>query len=524
MSVIIYADELRANVLGRDIVENSPTKLYVSVIIELLTSYPNLVGQKETHFTADYSRASTYTGTTRECIIQGRTVYIKTGFSSKDKWKGIEKTCELTGISFSLSEGGVDTNAPAIQTAAPSVNTDTPTKACGSKKTNTDPDYAELAEKYAAQPVNDDFCQYNHVYGGGYVGSCEKVLHDEYCECNLVSYKGYYYYIKPLKGKYDSFGLFRSAVSEGAEEKLLVELSDKDVESNEYYNNFVPIKKLFNIHRDFIYFRKDSAIYRMHLSGRLIDKIEIHKDEWRLYSPYPFNEGIIHLNQRRDTLYFFDYITHTDSKITAVKQVLGYCGHLLFFLKPGSSEIIAVFDSVDKTVTNLRDWMPILKKKHIILIDCRHEIIYYTENSGNNSVPTHKKRIYGINFSGEVVDLWEAPKLPDFEFDSYSGIVFSGEVYALKTVEPTFTPNKSDNNRIRNYCVYSFTRSGEVKTIYKYINGGLKTRSNAVNAVGNVVVTYLDWQNYMIWSLIPVYRERDYIILYDPSGKLTDEE
>lgn len=32
----------------------------------------------------------------------GKTVYIKTGLSTKDKWKGIEKTCELEKLSFEM--------------------------------------------------------------------------------------------------------------------------------------------------------------------------------------------------------------------------------------------------------------------------------------------------------------------------------------------------------------------------------------------------------------------------------------
>ena len=125
MDVVIFANQLKANVLGKKIVESTPTKLYVSVMIELLTAYPNLVGQKETHYTADYNRAMSYTGTTRECIIHGKSIYIKTGFSTKDKWKGIEKTCELVGITFNLYEGNIpnsNTQYEKVMTGTNKVN------------------------------------------------------------------------------------------------------------------------------------------------------------------------------------------------------------------------------------------------------------------------------------------------------------------------------------------------------------------------------------------------------------------
>lgn len=89
-----------AEVQGYTISGLSPTELYVNVVSKILELYPRLIGQKETHFTADSTRAAQYTGTTRERIINGRTVYIKTGFSTKDKLKGIEKLCELAGMDF----------------------------------------------------------------------------------------------------------------------------------------------------------------------------------------------------------------------------------------------------------------------------------------------------------------------------------------------------------------------------------------------------------------------------------------
>ncbi len=69
---------------------------------EILKKYPYIIGQKETHFTTDPIRAERYTGKTREVDINGYTVYILTGLSSKAKWQSIEKTCQLAGISFEI--------------------------------------------------------------------------------------------------------------------------------------------------------------------------------------------------------------------------------------------------------------------------------------------------------------------------------------------------------------------------------------------------------------------------------------
>ncbi len=102
--VILYPVELLAEVCGEKAAGNSPTELYVHVMEVLLRRYPELVGKKETHFTSDSVRAGQYTGTTRSVLIGGRTVYIKTGFSTKDKWKGIEKTCQLVDVGFVLKE------------------------------------------------------------------------------------------------------------------------------------------------------------------------------------------------------------------------------------------------------------------------------------------------------------------------------------------------------------------------------------------------------------------------------------
>ncbi|WP_295210551.1 hypothetical protein [Ruminococcus sp.] len=100
--IIINPDGSSAVVFGERIIAKKPTELYVNVMSLILRSHPEIIGQKETHFTCDKSRADSYTGTTRNVLISGRPVYIKTGFSTKDKIKGIEKICLLAGISFSV--------------------------------------------------------------------------------------------------------------------------------------------------------------------------------------------------------------------------------------------------------------------------------------------------------------------------------------------------------------------------------------------------------------------------------------
>lgn len=104
--VVIYKDQNSADVFGTRVQQKDSTSLYVEVIRHILTRYPLLVGQKETHFTTDPIRGDNYTGKNREVNIGGRTVYIKTGFSTKDKWKGINAVCKLAGIEFRLELAG----------------------------------------------------------------------------------------------------------------------------------------------------------------------------------------------------------------------------------------------------------------------------------------------------------------------------------------------------------------------------------------------------------------------------------
>ena len=101
--IIIYPESLSASVIGKELSAKTPTELYIVVMTEILKNRPQIIGQKETHFTADPVRAGQYTGTTREIYINSTKVYIKTGLSTKDKWKGIEKTCQLAGLTFEVS-------------------------------------------------------------------------------------------------------------------------------------------------------------------------------------------------------------------------------------------------------------------------------------------------------------------------------------------------------------------------------------------------------------------------------------
>lgn len=98
--ITVSSDGISAIVFGNIIKANNPTELFVCVIAEILKTHPEIIGKKETHFTSDKSRADKYTGTTRQIFVNGTKVYIKTGFSTKDKIDGIKKTCQLAGIIF----------------------------------------------------------------------------------------------------------------------------------------------------------------------------------------------------------------------------------------------------------------------------------------------------------------------------------------------------------------------------------------------------------------------------------------
>ena len=63
--IIIYPESLSASVIGKELSAKTPTELYVAVMTEILKNCPQIIGQKETHFTTDSVRAGQYTGTTR---------------------------------------------------------------------------------------------------------------------------------------------------------------------------------------------------------------------------------------------------------------------------------------------------------------------------------------------------------------------------------------------------------------------------------------------------------------------------
>ncbi len=144
--ITVTPDGNSAVVFGNSITGNSPTELYVSVMTEILKAHPEIIGQKEPHFTSDKARADKYTGTTRKVLINGVTVYINTGLSTKAKIKGIEKTCQLAGIGFEVSYDGLcddsddmdfgfDTVFPSETTVQPvAKQTETTVKPLGEKK------------------------------------------------------------------------------------------------------------------------------------------------------------------------------------------------------------------------------------------------------------------------------------------------------------------------------------------------------------------------------------------------------
>ena len=102
--VILYPYNLSAQVCGVEVTGSNATELYVGVIEQLLKQYPIFIGLKETHFTFNSARAEQYTGTTRTVKVNGSTVYINTGFSTKNKWNSIEATSQLLGVEFVMKE------------------------------------------------------------------------------------------------------------------------------------------------------------------------------------------------------------------------------------------------------------------------------------------------------------------------------------------------------------------------------------------------------------------------------------
>ncbi len=102
--IVIEEEGTSATVFGTKITAGDPTALYVKIVERILQNHQELLGKKETHFTADPERGNGYTGKTRMITVGERTVYVKTGFSTKDKWNGIKAVCKLAGIRFGMGQ------------------------------------------------------------------------------------------------------------------------------------------------------------------------------------------------------------------------------------------------------------------------------------------------------------------------------------------------------------------------------------------------------------------------------------
>jgi hypothetical protein len=97
--IVIDANNKDALVFSEKIEEGDPTALYVAIMERLLNKYAfRLVGEKEALFTRDPDRAASYTGKTRELLIGGATIYLKTGFSTKSKWANVASVCKMLGV------------------------------------------------------------------------------------------------------------------------------------------------------------------------------------------------------------------------------------------------------------------------------------------------------------------------------------------------------------------------------------------------------------------------------------------
>lgn len=102
--IVIEEEGTCATVFGTKITAGDPTALYVKILERILQEHQELLGKKETHFTTDPERGNGYTGKTRMIDIGERTVYVKTGFSTKDKWNGIKAVCKLADIRFGMGQ------------------------------------------------------------------------------------------------------------------------------------------------------------------------------------------------------------------------------------------------------------------------------------------------------------------------------------------------------------------------------------------------------------------------------------
>ncbi|MBR1472090.1 MAG: hypothetical protein IJ600_10680 [Lachnospiraceae bacterium] len=114
-----------------------------------------------------------------------------------------------------------------------------------------------------------------------------------------------------------------------------------------------------------------------------------------------------------------------------------------------------IFNVITGESEKLSKRFPGIRGKNVVFVSLERDIVYYLDK--NEPLSEHSM-IIGINSSGEKVDLWKWPELPDhFGKGGYDSLCFDGRRISVKM-------SKNDTTIYADICM--FERSGKCTARY----------------------------------------------------------
>lgn len=261
---------------------------------------------------------------------------------------------------------------------------------------------------------------------------------------NIIEYKGWLYYYGPQtikeQGSWKGYektdrNVFMKYNIENDDCRVLLEAPEKTfsgatLNSNCCLDNGIA----FSIHNDKIYFSdENNQISCMDLNGN--DRQVFIKGK-NLDMPIAFSKHIFYRRNGK-RLYCYNLTNGSNQEICDAQNVIGISDKEVL-LNTGKTIRILNLETLEKqSIQNVYVGLKKTKPENLLYVDMSLEIAYYMEDKGSYL----KNRIVGINKEGEIVDVWQLPKMPQKKFSDivshqyggdYSSICFNGRELSLK--------------------------------------------------------------------------------------------
>ena len=228
---------------------------------------------------------------------------------------------------------------------------------------------------------------------------------------------------------------------------------------------------MFSLFGQCIYYTSNDTIYRANLQEKKIYKLKNSIGKNKIYAaPIKLQKGFIYIGKSSEYVLYY-YTDNENIKISVCNEILAYNEREVYFTK-GKKNTLMVFDSNDMQTRKISEVYQNIEKKQIIFVDAGKEIAYYLEDS--NAV-LGDSRLLGINKQGNLVDIWEKPKLLSQlkrvakldEGYTYHSIAFDGK-HLIFATNGRFRLNYNGQElREKDFgpMFFSFDRAGNAETI-----------------------------------------------------------